>query len=332
VAQIDTDIASTEDELKEKLPMYKLLGKQERAQLAPTVTPIVKKLVGLWEERQKASISAAEKSAAAQEVCMNLAILSALDDPDATTRLDAMAKSDVKLDAARAKVAQGLVGWWTNFGNQQKQNAAFDDIVEAGKTAESAAAEAAVIIVNCQNLSHEQEKRIRQYGVDHLKTPQMAPTRKEWQDVLARLALEGKPMTITGRTVEGRDFSSAQWKGKVVVVDFWASWCGPCKEEMPRTISLYQKYHDKGLEIIGVSCDQTAGDLRQYVQANSGMAWPQLFVPSSNGDWHPLTKRFNVNSIPTLFIIDKSGVCRTVQGRTELDALVPQLLAEPVAR
>jgi thiol-disulfide isomerase/thioredoxin len=326
---IDADIVAARGELKGKMEVYQLLGASQRKSMAPGAVPVLKKLVGLFEERAGALTMAGDKGAAADVICEYLGMLSVLGDTEATGRLETMAASAVKADAARGKIGLGLAGWWSHFGKEEQQLAELDKIIAAGKDADGAAAGAANLIVESQNMSHETEKKVRQFGVEHFKAPAFAEMKAEWQAVLAQMALEGKPMKIFGRTAEGKDFDSTKLKGKVIVVDFWASWCGPCKEEMPKTIGLYEKYHAQGLELVGVSSDFADGDLAGYLRANPRMAWEELYVRGGNGgQWHPLTKAFGVRAIPTMFVIDKAGICRSVDGRREAEKLVPQLLAE----
>ncbi len=70
----------------------------------------------------------------------------------------------------------------------------------------------------------------------------------------ARL-LTGDPVKVSGKTIDGKPFDISQYKGKVVIVDFWATWCGPCLAELPNLKKIYEKYHDRGLEIVGVNLD-----------------------------------------------------------------------------
>jgi len=145
----------------------------------------------------------------------------------------------------------------------------------------------------------------------------------------------GKPMVLAGKTMEGKDFSTKDYAGKVVLVDFWATWCGPCIAELPRVRAMYEKYHDKGLEIVGISCDGDGEKLANYTKANN-MPWVQLWDKEKQGALgkpaaaHPLSVEWKVNGIPQMFLIDRNGVLRTVEARKEMEELVPKLIEEKV--
>jgi thiol-disulfide isomerase/thioredoxin len=139
--------------------------------------------------------------------------------------------------------------------------------------------------------------------------------------------LEGKPLTLKGLTVEGRPFSTEQWKGRVILVDFWATWSPPCMHEMPRLKKAYKDFNGKGLEILGISCDKRAQDIATFRANHPDAPWPQLFDKTTPGS-HPLVAEYGVQGIPTLILIDRKGIVRTVDARQNFEALIPQLLGE----
>lgn len=106
------------------------------------------------------------------------------------------------------------------------------------------------------------------------------------------------------KDLAGHPLSVSQYRGKVVLVDFWATWCPPCRAEMPNVVAAYQKYHDKGFEIVGISLDQKEDQLKQYLAANN-MTWPQYF---DGLGWNSkLGTKYGVNSIPANFLLDANG-------------------------
>lgn len=117
-----------------------------------------------------------------------------------------------------------------------------------------------------------------------------------------------------------------EFKGKVVYVDFWASWCGPCRAENPNVVALYNEFHSKGLNIIGVSLDKDAAKWKEAI-AKDKLAWTQV---SNLKYWQdPIAKQYNVEAIPATFILDASGkiVARDLKG-AELKVKIAELLAK----
>ena len=103
----------------------------------------------------------------------------------------------------------------------------------------------------------------------------------------------------------GNPLSVSAYRGKVTMVDFWATWCGPCRGELPNVIATYQKYHNLGFDIIGVSLDESRDDLTGFISSN-GMAWAQYF--DGQGWQNKLARQYQVLSIPMDYLLDRHGI------------------------
>ena len=139
----------------------------------------------------------------------------------------------------------------------------------------------------------------------------------------------GKPFELTFTdAVSGREISlQKDLKGKVVVLDFWATWCPPCVRAVPGMKKLYAQYRGQGVEFVGVSLDSSEADgglvaLKDFVSKN-GIAWPQYHQGA--GD---LGSRWAVGAIPTVFVIDADGKLASTDARGNIETLIPQLIAK----
>jgi thiol-disulfide isomerase/thioredoxin len=132
----------------------------------------------------------------------------------------------------------------------------------------------------------------------------------------------GEPVEIKFTSVDQKKVDLSELKGKVVLVDFWATWCGPCVAEVPNVKAAYDKLHAKGFEIVGISFDKDEAKLKAFT-ASHKMDWPQYFASSGNNEFGA---KFDIHSIPTMWLIDKTGKLQDVNGRDNLEAKVEKLL------
>ena len=149
------------------------------------------------------------------------------------------------------------------------------------------------------------DKELARYGKKLAKKPEAQES-----------DLVGKPLELAGTTQKGLPFAWAGYRGKVVIVDFWATWCGPCRREMPNVKALFEKHKDRGFEVVGVSLDQDQEALATYIEENQ-IPWETL----AGDDTQQLAEKYGVRAIPTMMLVDKTG--KIVGVAHNLAALAP---------
>jgi peroxiredoxin len=117
---------------------------------------------------------------------------------------------------------------------------------------------------------------------------------------------------IEGETLEGNTLKLSDLRGKPVLVDFWATWCMPCIAEMPNIRESFQKFHNHGFEVIGISLDNSKEEVQKFV-AESQIPWPILYSP---GGWRSKwAQELEITSIPAMFFISPDGILLSKQAR-----------------
>jgi thiol-disulfide isomerase/thioredoxin len=139
----------------------------------------------------------------------------------------------------------------------------------------------------------------------------------------ARLGSPAPDFTL--KTPEGAPVQLSQLKGKPVFVNFWATWCGPCREEMPAMQELYERYADQGLVILAINMEEDAARVQRWINEGGSTF---TFVLDSDGEQ---VKRYNVNAAPTSYFVGRDGVIRDLKlgqiSRAEMQAKVEKLLS-----
>ena len=111
---------------------------------------------------------------------------------------------------------------------------------------------------------------------------------------------------FTLQSVDGKTVSLAQFKGDVVMINFWASWCGPCRQEMPLLDNIYKQYKDMGFTLIGVNVEPDSSSANAWLK-KTPVSYPILYDPKSQ-----VSQLYQVQAMPTTVIIDRKGIVRYV--------------------
>jgi thiol-disulfide isomerase/thioredoxin len=139
----------------------------------------------------------------------------------------------------------------------------------------------------------------------------------------------GRPVPdFTVRLLDGTELTLSSLRGKVTLVDFWASWCIPCRKEVPNLKKLYKEHNGDGFEIVGISLDQDKSKAVAYIKEND-LRWPTSW--SERGYLDGPAKLYMVDSLPSMWLIDRNGILRQLNvGGNELRKNIELLLAEQI--
>jgi cytochrome c biogenesis protein CcmG/thiol:disulfide interchange protein DsbE len=153
-----------------------------------------------------------------------------------------------------------------------------------------------------------------------------AATRPTWH----ASPLVGKPVEVTARDLEGNEVRLQGQSGRVLVVDFWATWCDPCRDQLPFLDRLSRDYAEEGLEVYAIAFDEDRAAVEQFLEG-SPVSFPVLWEKGGG----ELPERLEVTRLPTTLLVDRAGVVREVhlgfapEEGPKLEATVRKLLAEP---
>jgi thiol-disulfide isomerase/thioredoxin len=159
--------------------------------------------------------------------------------------------------------------------------------------------------------------------------PKIADSVKTLNASVRRLQLPGHEFKVHGVTLDGTEFDWRKYRGKVVLVDFWATWCLPCIAELPNVRKNYEAYHDRGFDVVAISIDKTKDKPVKFMEARK-LPWVCLFDEEPERKVESMADQYGVFYIPQAILVDRDGKVVSLHARgSELGRLLEKLLGPP---
>jgi thiol-disulfide isomerase/thioredoxin len=231
----------------------------------------------------------------------------------------------------------------TNFEEQLRYELRLDQVgremkaaTDAGQSADTVAAAAGRQLVKefpdgpagYQLLSEEaaQGDLLKMHDLAKVMADSGGP--KELTDIgtslLNQIDVVGEPLPIQFTASDGRVINSTTLSNKVILVDFWASWCPPCVASIPDLVKLYAQYHTNGLEIVGINFDDDTNAAQKCI-SQTHITWPQYF--GGYGADNMYGREYG-ETLPYVWLVDKKGIVQDIHGRVNTEAKIQKLLAQ----
>ncbi|MBV7533985.1 TlpA family protein disulfide reductase [Chitinophaga sp. sic0106] len=217
-------------------------------------------------------------------------------------------------------IQNGQLQYQASFAKNKELDSTFtamygwlsDDMAERVKLLMRMNPNTPVLLYALDYLHPQKDKELIASELDKLikKYPYLAEAKRKKADMIIAAEIERKTgvgataMNFTQADTKGNPVQLSDYKGKYVLVDFWASWCGPCRAENPNVLENFEKYHPKGLEILGVSLDNSKDAWIKAIK-DDGLTWAH--VSDLKGWKNEVAKAYNIRAVPSNFLIDKEG-------------------------
>jgi thiol-disulfide isomerase/thioredoxin len=225
-----------------------------------------------------------------------------------------LAEYNTKLqNAEAAKDREEIQAWWLEQ---------LESFVKTHTTAEDSPDAALQLAIGLEFSG--KLKQAREWYEAIVKNFPTAPAAKRARGAVRRLDLVGKPLNFSADVLGGGQVDLARYKGRVVLVIFWATWCEPCTRDLPQIQALYKQYQRNGFEVVGVNLDMPGAPIKEYID-NYKVTWPQIH--EEGGLESRPASDFGIISLPTMLLVDKTGNVTSVS--TSVDDLkeqIPELL------
>ena len=172
---------------------------------------------------------------------------------------------------------------------------------------------------------HSSKEKAIRLASEVLQWPAPELSKAKARGLLKKLEILGQPWTLKLSAIDGRPIDLAAWKGKVILLDFWASWCPPCVESLPELKRLYARHQPDGFEIVGMNFDDSIAALKRFL-AKDELPWPQY--SEGRGLKGLMAAGFGITSLPTMWLVDRKGILRDVHAEKDLKTKLETLLKE----
>ena len=327
-AEVMGDWQDNSRRLRELLPSPRaIMDADRRAEVGPLAAPLLWRGVHLADEMAVADPVSREDSLRLR--FHFLAILSFLDDPAAVRELATARESNRRQTAMLGRDAMFLAQWWKSGDDPKAQNRVLDDIASLAKLnpTDDDLTHLLAFLRDEGAADDSITRRIENIIMAELRGP-VAQKLGEQFNIHAKLrSMVDKPLVVSGLGLDGKAFTTVSLTGKVIIVDFGATWCQPWREQLAELRKLYLDRAGRGLAIVTVLCDKNAQDVSEFLEREP-IAWPTVRNPKNP---EGLAAQYGVELFPTIFLIDRKGLLRHVDAVGKVRVLAEQLLQEPDA-